>query len=78
LRLVAFHCHVISIERVEVDPRKTEAMKNYPRLFTAIDIMSFLGLAGYYQRFFNGFKSNVFPLTALTEMSKKFEFLKAC
>ena len=75
---MAFHCHVIAIEKVEVDPRKTEAMKNYPRLFTAIDIMGFLGLAGYYQRFVDGFASIKSPLTTLTQKSKKFEWSKSC
>ncbi|XP_069150257.1 uncharacterized protein [Solanum lycopersicum] len=32
----------------EVDPRKTEAVKNWPRTLTSTDIRSFLDLAGYY------------------------------
>ena len=40
LRSVTFLGHVISSEGVEVDPRKTEAVKNWPRPFTLIDIWS--------------------------------------
>ena len=31
LRSVTFLGHIISIDGVEVDPRKTEALKNFPR-----------------------------------------------
>ena len=54
LRSVTFLGHIISSEGVEVDPRKTEAMKNWPRLLTPTDIRSFLGLEGYYHRFLDG------------------------
>ena len=33
-RSVAFLGHIISSKGVEVDPRKTEAVKNWPRPFT--------------------------------------------
>ena len=51
LRSVAFLGHIIFSEGVEVDPRKMEAVKNWSRPLTPTDIRSFLGLAGYYQRF---------------------------
>ena len=38
--------HIISSEGFEVKPRKTEAVKNWPRPLTPTDIRSFLGLAG--------------------------------
>ena len=57
LRSVAFLGHVISSEGIMVDPKKTEAVKNGPRPLTASDIRSFLGLAGYYRRFVEGFSS---------------------
>ena len=48
LRFVTFLGHIISSEEVEVDPRKTEAVKILPRPLTPTDIMSFLSLAGLY------------------------------
>ena len=57
--------HIISSEGVEVDPRKTEAVKN-------------VGLEGYYRRFVDGFASIASPLTTLTQKSKKFEWSEAC
>ena len=61
LRSVAFLGHIISREGVEVDPRKIDAVKNYPRPLTLTDIRSFLGLAGYYRRFVDGFASIASP-----------------
>ena len=39
LRSVAFIGHIISSEGVEVDPRKTEVLKNWPRPFTPTTII---------------------------------------
>ncbi|XP_069152134.1 uncharacterized protein [Solanum lycopersicum] len=50
LRSVTFLGHVVSDQGVEVDPRKTEAVKKWPKPLTPTDIRSFLGLAGYYRR----------------------------
>ena len=51
LRSVTFLGHVVSDQGVEVDPRKTEAVKDWPKTLTPTDIHSFLGLANYYRRF---------------------------
>lgn len=63
---VVFHGHVVSSEGIQVDPRKREAVKNCPRPLTPSDIRSFLGLARYYRRFFEGFSSISSLLTRLT------------
>ncbi|XP_075521522.1 uncharacterized protein LOC142554734 [Primulina tabacum] len=47
LRSVSFLGHVISKEGVSVDPRKVEAITEWPKPKNATDIRSFLGLAGY-------------------------------
>ena len=64
LRSMTFLGHIISTERVEVDPRKTEAVKNCPTPWTSTDIKSFLGLAGYYKRFVDCFEFIASPLTS--------------
>ena len=78
LRSVTFYSHIISSEGVELDQRKTEAVKNCPRPLTQIDIKSFFGLEGYYSRFLDGFSSIASSLTTLTQKSKKFEWSDSC
>ena len=73
LRSVAFLGHIISSEGVEVDPRKTKAVKICPRPLTQTNIRIFLGLVSYYWRFIYAFASIESPLTILTQKSKKFE-----
>ena len=63
LRLVEFPGHIISREGVEVDPRKTEAVKKWPRPLTPIDVSSFLGLAGCHRRLMDDFASIASALT---------------
>jgi hypothetical protein len=41
-------------------------------------IRSFLGLAGYYRRFIEGFSKLVKPLTSLLEKGKEFKWDEAC
>ena len=63
---VAFLGHVVSAEGIKVDPKKIEVIQNWPRPTSVIEIRSFLGLAGYYHRFVEGFSSIASPLTRLT------------
>ncbi|WMV32963.1 hypothetical protein MTR67_026348, partial [Solanum verrucosum] len=55
LQFVAFLSHIVSNEGIRVDYHKIEAVKQWPRPTSPIDIKSFLGLAGYYIRFMEGF-----------------------
>ena len=52
-------------------------MKNCPRPLTPTDIRSFLGLAGYYRMFVEGFSSIASPLTTLTQKNVKYEWSEA-
>ena len=70
--------HIVSDQGVEVDPRKTEAVKNWPKSLTPTDMRSFLGSAGYYRRFVEGFSSIAAPLKALTKKKSKFEWTDTC
>ena len=46
-RSVAFLGHTISSEGIEFDPRKIEALKNWPRPLAPTDIRIYLGLSCY-------------------------------
>ena len=69
---------MISGEGIMVDPKKIEAVKNWPRPLTSSDIRSFLGLASYYRRFVEGFSSISSPLTKLTQKKEKFQWSLDC
>ncbi|GJZ10323.1 putative reverse transcriptase domain-containing protein [Tanacetum coccineum] len=59
---------------VHVDPAKIEAIKNWAAPTTPTKVRQFLGLAGYYQRFIEGFSLISKPLTKLTQKDKKYEW----
>ncbi|KAL5578320.1 hypothetical protein UlMin_020019 [Ulmus minor] len=61
-----------------MDPSKIEAVSKWPAPTNVTEIRSFLGLAGYYRRFVEGFSSLSAPLTALTKKNKKFEWTERC
>ncbi|XP_070036849.1 uncharacterized mitochondrial protein AtMg00860-like [Nicotiana tomentosiformis] len=72
LNSVAFLGHIISDEGIRVDTQKIAAVKTWPRATTTMEVRSFLGLAGYYRRFVEGFSSLSAPLTKLTQKETKF------
>ncbi|KAM6587305.1 hypothetical protein CsatA_009910 [Cannabis sativa] len=61
-----------------VDPGKIEAVKNWPRPKTVTEIRSFLGLAGYYRRFVEGFSKIAMPLSELTRKNQRFIWSDKC
>ncbi|XP_070040251.1 uncharacterized protein [Nicotiana tomentosiformis] len=65
--------HVFSGEEIKVDPQKIVVVKDWPRPTTTTEIRSFLGLAGYYRRFLEGFSTLASPLTKLTQKAVKFQ-----
>ncbi|GKG26228.1 putative reverse transcriptase domain-containing protein, partial [Tanacetum coccineum] len=71
---VQFLGHVINREGVHVDPAKIEAVKNWPVPKSPTEVRQFMGLAGYYRRFIEGFSLIAKPLTKLTQKNKRFEW----
>jgi len=78
LEKVKFLGHVISKANIVVDPSKVEAVVAWERPKTATEIRSFVGLAGYYRRFIEGFAKIVSPLTQLTEKNQIFTWTEEC
>ena len=69
---VAFLGHIVSAEGFSVDPQKVEAILNWKPPMSVMEIRSFLGLAGYYRKFVEGFSKIAAPLTRLTRKEDRF------
>ncbi|GJW09530.1 putative reverse transcriptase domain-containing protein [Tanacetum coccineum] len=61
-----------TLHGITMDPTKVEAITKWPRPMTIIEVRSFLGLAGYYRRFVEGFSCLALPLTKLMRKGEKF------
>jgi hypothetical protein len=68
---VLFLGHIINQDGLDVDPKVVDILDwKAPR--DVRGIKSFIGMAGYYRRFIEGFSKIARPMTAL--LAKKFEF----
>ncbi|GJW70607.1 putative reverse transcriptase domain-containing protein [Tanacetum coccineum] len=56
------------------NPTKIESIKDWTSPKSPTEIRQFLGLAGYYQRFIEGFSKIAKPMTKLTQKKVKFEW----
>ena len=62
---MGFLGHVVYADGIHVDPQKVEAVANWEQPTTMTEVQSFLGLAGYYHRFIEGFSKIAGPLHCL-------------
>jgi len=67
LKEVIFLGHIILVEGISEDLRKVETLLKLGKPKNMTKIYSFLGLAGYYQRFIEGFSTIAIPMTRLTQ-----------
>ena len=78
LSQVGFLGPVVSADGIYVDPQKVEAVANWEQPTTGTEVRSFLGLAGYYHRFIEGFSKIVGPLHCLIMKGVKFKWTDRC
>ncbi|GKG06546.1 hypothetical protein Tco_0329515, partial [Tanacetum coccineum] len=71
---VQFLGYVIDSEGIHVDPAKIKSIKDWTSPKSPMEIRQFLGLAGYYRRFIEGFLKIAKPMTKLTQKKIKFEW----
>lgn len=69
---------IISSDGLCPDPKKTEAISNYPTPLNVKETKSFLGLASYYRRFIPNFSDIAYPLTTLTKKDEPFLWTSMC
>ena len=61
-----------------MDPQKIEAIVNWKPPTNVSEVRSFLGLAGYYRKYVEGFSMIAAPLTKLTRKDVKYDWVDAC
>nr|GEY77403.1 reverse transcriptase domain-containing protein [Tanacetum cinerariifolium] len=71
---VQFLRQVIDNRGIHVDPAKIEFIKDWASPKTPTEIRQFLGLAGYYRRFIEGFLIIAKSMTKLTQKGIKFDW----
>ena len=77
-REVEFLGHVISQEGIKTDPKKTEAVRTWPKPANIHSLRSFLGFCSYYRRFIPDFAAIAKPLHRLTEKGAAFVWTEEC
>ena len=63
---MAFLGHVVSKDDIQVNPKKIEAILEWPKPTIVIEVRSFLGLTSSYRRFVKDLPKIAVPLTRLT------------
>jgi hypothetical protein len=75
---VLFLGHIINKEGLVVDPKKVVDILNWKAPTDARGIKSFIGMAGYYRRFIEGFSKIAKPMTALLGNKVEFKWTQKC
>ncbi|GKC92517.1 putative reverse transcriptase domain-containing protein [Tanacetum coccineum] len=70
---VQFLGYAIDCQGIHVDPAKIKSIKDWASPKTPTEIRQFLGLAGYYRRFIEGFSKIAKQMTKLTQKKVAFE-----
>ena len=73
-RSLSFLGHIVDENGVTADPKKTEAIANYPRPQNEKQLKGFLGFANYYRRFVKDFAKIASCLFKMTSKKQKFEW----
>lgn len=69
---VEFLGFIITRDGVKMDPKKVEAVVNWPQPKNVTEVQEFMGFANFYRRFIKGYSGVATPLTNLTKKDKPF------
>jgi hypothetical protein len=75
---VEFLGHVITKEGIAVNPNKVQSVLEWKSPKNAKEIRGFLGMAGYYRRFIEGFSKIAGPMTKLLKKNAPFVWTDEC
>jgi hypothetical protein len=71
---IPFLQRIISKGGISMDPTKVTTIVGWKIPSSITEVQSFLGLAGYYQRFIEVFSKIAKPMTSLLEKGKEFDW----
>src|SRR5437868_14706018 len=74
MKRLPFIGHIIEAKGISPDPEKIIAVQNIRPPKNVTQLRSFLGLAGYYRRFIQGFSAIAQPLNQLLHINTKYEW----
>eukprot|EP00253_Pinus_taeda_P017026 PITA_17026 len=77
-RTIEEHHEHLRMDGIAVDPEKIKAIMDWPVPKDVADVQSFMGLAGYYRRFVEGFSKVAFPITLLQKKGRAFHWTPNC
>ena len=66
--------HIISSQGIITDPKKIQAIQEWPTPTTIKQLRGFLGLAGYYRRFIRNFAEQTHSLNLLLKKNETFQW----
>jgi hypothetical protein len=75
---VLFLGHIINRDGLAVDPKKVAAILDWKTPKDVRGIKSFIGMAGYYRCFIEGFSKIARPMTALLAKKVEFKWTPTC
>ena len=75
---IHYLAHIIYEEGVTVDPEKIRAIMEWSTPKNVSEFRSFMGLAGYYWRFIEGFSKLAHPITSLKNKGLIFDWTSKC
>ena len=78
MQSVPFLGHIVSAQGLQTDPKKVQAVQDWPTPQNVPDVRAFLGLAQYFAKFIEGYSTITVPLSNLIRKSVQWNWTDAC
>ena len=70
--------HLVTKEEISIDPEKIRVIEYWLVPKDVTDVISFMGITGYYRRFIEGFSRIANPINSLQKKGNKFNWNQKC
>ena len=70
--------HIVSKDGIKVDPKKIQAVADWPQPTNLTEIQQFLGLTNFFCKYIQGYTNLSMPLTLLLHNNTPFAWVAAC